>query len=311
MMHEGAILTSWWFSDYNAPVTDAALEHLHDLGVESVAILTTYYQDHPLSTDIQPDPLKTPSDSGLVHAIQKAKSLGMRTVIKPHVDLYAGGWRGNIDFGLADSAWADWFTSYSNFMMHYADIAEQEGVDMLVVGTELKGTTKRDVQWNQLINDIASVFSGELVYAANYDNYQNITWWDNPNLDYIGVNAYFPLTTSYEPTMSELLTELQAVSLDLEAFSQLHGKQIMITEFGYQSYDGTNTHPPWAPTFTSDGQEQADCYAAFFSTFHNQPFVGGMYIWKAYYNPWNDLDGFDFVAKPAELEVDTCYHMTD
>jgi hypothetical protein len=311
LMHEGVVLTSWWFNDYYSPVTDVTLEYLHDLGVESVAILATQYQNDALSTDIQPDVLKTPADWAIASAVQKAKSLGMRTVLKPHVDLYDGNWRGNIDFGLADAAWADWFASYRNLMMQYAGLAEQEGIDMLVIGTELKGTTKRAAEWNQLIDDVAAVFSGEITYGANYDNYQNITWWNNPNLDYIGVNAYFPLTATYDPTYSELLSAWAPIADEMRTFSQTVGKDIMITEIGYQSYDGTNTYPPWAPTLAHDGLEQADCIGAAFSTFHNQDFIGGMYIWKTYYNPWNDLDGFDFIGKPAEVEVNTTYHLTD
>ena len=78
-MHEGVNLTSWWYDDYSRSQVNYTLEYLHDLGVESVSILTTQYQDTSNPTSIYYDLYKTPLDSGIEHVIQKAKSLGMRT----------------------------------------------------------------------------------------------------------------------------------------------------------------------------------------------------------------------------------------
>ncbi len=46
-------------------------------------------------------------------------------------------------------------------------------------------------QWYQLIETIRGEYSGQLTYAANFDNYHNIAFWDK--LDFIGINAYFQL----------------------------------------------------------------------------------------------------------------------
>jgi hypothetical protein len=308
LMHEGVVLTSWWYDDYLRPQSDFTLEYLHGLGAESVSILATQYQDSSSPAAIYYDLWKTPMDSGIEHVIQKSKSLGMRTVLKPHVDPTDGTWRGNITFS-SEAEWASWFNSYKNFILHYAQLAEDNGVDMLVIGTELAGTTHREADWSQLIDDIKAVFSGEITYAADNDNYQNITWWNR--LDYIGVNAYFPLTASSDPTLSELISEWSLIAQELQAFSQAQGKKIIITEIGYQSYDGANMMPWWAPTSIPDEQEQADCYEAFLSNLFNQGFIAGIYPWMCYHNPWQDVDGFDFAAKPAEDNLGNYYHLMD
>ena len=45
--------------------------------------------------------------------------------------------------------------------------------------------------WWELIANIRQSYSGQLTYAANFDNYQEVYFWDQ--LDLIGINAYFPL----------------------------------------------------------------------------------------------------------------------
>ena len=46
--------------------------------------------------------------------------------------------------------------------------------------------------WNELILKIKKLYKGKLTYAANWDEYKRIHFWNV--LDYIGVDAYFPLT---------------------------------------------------------------------------------------------------------------------
>jgi len=49
-----------------------------------------------------------------------------------------------------------------------------------------------DGHWRALIGDIRDVYSGPLSYAANFDQFQEVGFWDA--LDVVGVNAYFPLS---------------------------------------------------------------------------------------------------------------------
>lgn len=304
-MQEGIQITSWWYNDYLMAQLDNTLDKMLGLGVESISILATYYQDSTSSTTIYPKAQKTPLDDGLETIIAKTKSRGMRTVLKPHIDPLSG-WRGDISFS-NEADWAAWFTSYNDFIMHYAQIAEDNGVDMFVIGTELKGTSQRP-EWSWIIDNVRSVYHGKIVYAADHSEYQDVPFWDK--LDYIGVNAYFELTNSLDPAPEDLDAAFQAISAEMQQFSQQKGKKIMITEIGYQSYDGTNMTPWWAPTSTPDQQEQADCYAAAFRAFFNKDFIAGMYFWDTHWN-MADLDGFGFVGKEAEAKVNEWYHKAD
>ena len=49
-----------------------------------------------------------------------------------------------------------------------------------------------DGYWRELISEIRAVYPGPLSYAANFDQFQEVGFWDA--LDVVGVNAYFPLS---------------------------------------------------------------------------------------------------------------------
>lgn len=305
LMHEGLHLTSWWNNDYLQDSLDTTLDKFQSLGADSISVLSTYYQDTESSTSIYAKSPKTPLDSGIEHALAKIKSRGMRTIFKPHVDPNSG-WRGNITF-TNEADWQAWFSSYKNFIMNYAQIAEDRGVDLFVIGTELKGTSQRP-EWSSIIDNIKSVYGGKITYAANHDEYLSVPFWDK--LDCIGVDAYFKLTGKMDPTPDELDAAFQAVAGQLQQFSQQKGKKIMLTEIGYQSHDGTNMTPWEAPASVPDQKEQADCYEAALKAFFNKDFIAGMYFWDTHWN-MADLDGFAFIGKQAEAAVKKWYHDAD
>lgn len=308
LMHEGMTLTSWYRGDYQGAHMENTLNGLFNIGVESVSVLATWYQDNASSTLIYPSGIKTPTDADIEYIIGRAKGFGMRTVLKPHVDPLDGDWRGYIEF-TTEAEWADWFSNYRNFILHYAQIAEEKGVDMLVIGTELEGTVHRP-EWNGIISDIRAAYSGEITYGANHDGCNEVPFWSQ--LDYIGVDAYFPLTGSLNPTRAELQNAWNLIAQDLEALSAANGgKKIMITEVGYQSRNGANISPWWAPTTVQDLQEQADCYNAMLNALFNKPFIAGIYPWMTYHSPTQDINGFDVLYKPAGTEISIFYHMMD
>ncbi|MEE9525777.1 MAG: hypothetical protein V3V78_04200 [Candidatus Woesearchaeota archaeon] len=306
MQHEGVNITSWWWNDYF--YIEDTLETLKGLGVEHVSFLTTQYQGTVDSTDISALASKTPSDNALKYAIGKAKEMGFKVTLKPHVDVIDGSYRGDITFS-NEADWADWFASYDDFITHYAGLAEDTGVDMLVIGTELDGTSHRSEWKDQIIPSIESEYDGKKTYAASDDDYQSIAWWDD--VDYIGVTLYRSLTATNDPTPAELDAEFVNIRSELEAFAQAEGQQIMISEVGFQSYDGTNTSPWWAPTTDVDELEQEMCYEAMYKALHNNPDIRGIYLWMSYHDPSQDVDGFDFIGKPAELTVNFYNHLED
>ena len=104
-------------------------------------------------------------------------------------------------------------------------------------------------KWYELIATVRESYNGKLTYAANFDNYQNVAFWDK--LDFIGINAYFKLR-DYKPNISEdnLTQEFQKswdnIFMDLERFRLENSleQKALFTELGYL-YKENSTIMPW------------------------------------------------------------------
>lgn len=258
------------------------------------------------------------SDEGLKTTTRLAKAQGVKTILKPHIWLRddAGKWRGEIEMK-SEENWKKWFSEYENFILHYAQLAEEEEMEMLCIGTELHKTcVEREKDWRSLIAKVRDVYSGPLTYAANFaDEFEDITFWDE--LDYIGVQAYFPLTENEEPTLAEVKSGWQTHIDKLEKFSARFNKPILFTEVGYKSTKDSGKEPWVWPNRMSvekrqqiySDETQSVLYEALFSEVFQKPFIAGFHIWKWFPTRISNSDpnrepsyhiGFTPQGKPAE-----------
>jgi hypothetical protein len=307
---KGMSYAAWWHDTYATENSDTSLENLKITGTEWVSLIVTWYQDNVSSTEIDNDSNRTPTGDSLIHAINKIHSLNMSVMLKPTVDLQVqnGNWRGSIYFDSEDE-WDAWFSSYERFILHYADLAEKNNVEQFCVGVEYKGTVHREYNWRDIIEKVRERYTGPITYASNWDNYKNINWWDA--LDFVSIDAYFPLTNKADPTVDELKNGWEKWENEIEEFQESVNKQIIFTEIGYCSRDGTNIKPYDYWTLGSvDLQEQADCYNATFQTFWGKPWLAGIYWWMWDSNP--EVGGpsdksYTTYRKPAESIVKEYY----
>ena len=63
-------------------------------------------------------------------------------------------------------------------------------------------------------------------------------------MDYIGIQAYFPITNKNNPSLREIKKGWKKQIELLEALSKKHNKPILFSETGYRS-DETATIEPW------------------------------------------------------------------
>ncbi|MFC1548855.1 hypothetical protein ACFL5E_02740 [Candidatus Omnitrophota bacterium] len=277
---KGMGFCTWSKEAYLNESSDESLTEVAGVGADWVSVLVTWYQTTPWSGDIQRTG-KTPSDESVIHVIRKAHELGMKVCLKMHLDLLDtsdGSWRGEIGC-MRESEWDEWFDKYTEYILHYAKIAEKEKAEMLCVGTELSTTaTAKGYMWEDLIRKVRGVYSGLLVYAAHWDRYLDIRFWDL--LDYVGVNAYFPLTEEMSPSYEELLEGWTKWLKEIEEFQERTGKPIIFPEAGCNSADGAAIRP-WehVPRSEVNIKLQEDYYKALLETFWDKEWFYGLHWW--------------------------------
>ena len=307
---------------YQSLRANQSLANLVGLGVNDIMVQATGYMDTASSTSIYLDPMKSPSDDSLSYIIQKIRGYGLRAVLKANFDVNDNTSRKRI----SPIDWNEWWQNYRTFVLHYAAIAENNGVAIFVIGTELDSAVQsvNEASWRDLIFDVSMIYSGKITYGASrvscspgrvpecVPGYREVSWWDA--LDYAGIDAWFPLTNINNPTVQQLLDAWKPWVADIEDW-QLHiGKPVLFTEMGYSSYDGTNRRPPtmWNGE-PLDFQEQVDTYEAAFRTFFDKVWLHGIYWWYWAVDPdaGGMSDGTWLVQdKPAEQTIATWYAKT-
>ncbi len=227
-------------------------------------------------------------DSGLIKTALLAREMGIKTMLKPHIWLRErseGKWRSDIEMQ-NEADWKEWFANYEAFILHYARLAESQHFEAFCIGTELYiASSTHEAEWRDLIQKVREVYSGQLTFAANfYKEYEAIAFWDA--LDFIGVQAYFPLTKSVDPTVKALKKGWAPHFAALKQIHQKWNKPVVFTEVGYRSSRDAGVEPwVWpergevAPDKIS-AQTQAHCYEAMFETFWKEDWMGGLFLWQ-------------------------------
>ena len=252
-------------------------------------------------------------DSAWISRIGQIRQKGFKVFLKPHVWLDQtenGEWRQHI-YPENSEEWALWKSDYRNFVLRYARIAESAGAEMFCVGTEFSRLSLEHAHyWRALIRDIRQVYSGKLTYAANWHKeYEELSFWSE--LDYIGVQAYFPLVKKEEPSSAEVAAGWSKYLPELRAVSERYKKPLLFTEMGYRSVPNAAVRPwEWIEDTGYTGlyspETQANSYRAFFETVWPEEWFAGVHLWQLradYTDPQSaDLD-FTPQFKPAAREI--------
>lgn len=235
-----------------------------------------------------------------------SKQEGIKTMLKPQIWIH-GSYTGA--FTLAnENDWLTWENNYRNYILGYAHLADSLAIEMFCIGTELKLVVEnRPKFWNNLIDSIRAFYDGELVYAANWDDYQQVPFWGK--LDYMGIDGYFPLSnaTDTTPSVKQLISSWQPIINDINQYRVLQKKDVIFTEIGYKSVNAC-TYEPWNPTSPAVNlQAQANATQAFFEAFAGKPWFKGAFFWKWYprHQTSGGVNNKDYTPqnKPAEIII--------
>ncbi|MDW3193830.1 MAG: glycoside hydrolase TIM-barrel-like domain-containing protein [Cytophagales bacterium] len=244
--------------------------------------------------------------------IKSTREAGYKVFVKPHIWMRTsadGKWRSDI-YPADDESWEQWKLTYRHFILRYARLAEAAGAEMFCVGAELtRLTLEKPEYWRELITEVRTVFSGKLTYAANwYREFEGITFWDQ--LDYVGVQAYFPLCDHENPDVAKIAEGWKRHIPALEKIHLKSGRPVLFTELGYKSTPNSAQKPwEWMEYENMDEMKvsfetQSNCYRAFFQTIWPKHWFAGVHLWQ-YRSDFEALTKdlqFDFTpqGKPAE-----------
>lgn len=274
------------------------LDEIEAVGATDLSIVVRWAQADVEAASIEPAEDVTVDDELVTWVIEAAHQRGLRVFLLPiiHVRERARGvWRGT----LAPTDPEAWWGAYARFILHYAGLSHDHGVELFSVGSELLSLEREDARWRALIAQVRERFDGELTYSANWDHFEVPTFWDA--LDVAGVTAYQELTDQPNPTVETIRSGWRLFRVRLTLWSMSHDLRVLFTEIGYPTHRQAAAHP-W--DYTARGPAapmlQARCYRAMVETWHDEEVLAGIFIWNWFGFRGPKDRGYTPRGKPAE-----------
>ncbi len=241
---------------------------------------------------------------GAKQYIEQLQKNNIKVMLKPQLWVWRGEFTGDIEMQ-SEADWEILEDSYSKYILDFAQVAEETKSDILCIGTELnKFINMRPDFWDQLIKDVKSIYKGKLTYAENWDTFANVHFWNE--LDFIGIDAYFPLSGEKNPSKENLITGWKQHKTKVELLSKQTKKQVLFTEYGYRSVDFT-AKEPWDSSRKSNIvnlEVQSVALEVLYEQFWQEDWFAGGFLWKWYHDHENagghNNDRFTPQNKPAE-----------
>ncbi|MCA9542395.1 MAG: hypothetical protein KC620_26040 [Myxococcales bacterium] len=296
------IALSLYFEDAARDLTyERMLDDIVAIGARHVSLTVQWAQTDVRASALAPHATETTPDATVRRVMRAARARGLSVMVFPIVWVEKramGEWRGT----LAPTDEAAWWRSYRAFILHYAGLAAAEGADLFSVGSEFASLEDREARWRALIAEVRGVFSGALLYSANWDHYAEVPFWDA--LDAIGLTGYYRLSEQLDPSQAELTAAWTTIRDRLLAWRARVGRPLVFTELGYPSLDGA-AYSPWDYTTgrAADPEEQRRCLAAFAAVWRDVPDLAGVFFWNAFGPRDGQNTWYTFWGKPAEAEV--------
>ncbi len=274
---------------YGTAYSEATLDHLARMGTTWISV-TPFGRIWSLgSTEIYMD-FEAPYEenrAAVREVIAQAHARGIRVLVVPHLWVWnETGWRGEIEPG-SPEGWRDYQESYRAFVLAWARDAAEAGADAMSIGVECTSWSGRFAPyWRALIAEIRAVFPGLLTYSANWDEAENVIFWDQ--LDLIGVQAFYPLAGHPGATYEEYLAGARAAREPLARLSETLSMPVLFVEIGYTTRRDAAVEPWLWPDGMSDvaysEEEQARATEALVSTFATEDWFAGFLVWRYYAN---------------------------
>lgn len=217
---------------------------------------------------------------GVEQYMDELRKRGVKIMLKPQIWVSRGQFTGYIEMNNEDD-WSVLESSYSKFILDFARQAEDLGIEIFCIGTELEKFIKnRPDYWSDLIKKVKKIYKGKLTYAANWDEFKRTPFWGQ--LDYIGLDAYFPVSNEKTPSVEDCIKGWNKHKTLIKKYHDSIAKPILFTEYGYRSVNYTGKEPWKVDRSKNDVNLQAQVNAtiALYETFWKENWFAGGFVWK-------------------------------
>lgn len=290
----GITLGTWYESNIFRDHLAEELTKMKNVGANTLSIAVAWFTPNVYSNEIRRMPSTwsdgqagvTISDDDLRSFVREARKLGLNTdiIIQLRCDNYSC-WTGAIQ----PSNFQVWDQSYIDYALYIAHIAEEEGVNRLILTDELESTQLREDFMLRLIKEVRTIFHGEVMINTTVENggfggYKNIPISVLQALDRLGLNTFIPATSKWDATADEMVNSL-VPKLDQIAdyYESIGYTNLSIGSVGAPWVDGGATSPGNPPNNTAiDYAEQALYLQAFLTALPKSKldtYTNGAVIW--------------------------------
>ena len=304
--HAGVSVVIYGNDPYFQQKAQALLNRLANLGVNSVSLVIPIFQDGPRASQVFVDAKKTPSDLRITSFVSEAHRRGFTVMLRPLLDIGVPetptDWRGSI----RPSDVTQWRQSYTALILDYAQLAARNEVEIFDIGSELDSMEPNTAFWQRLIVSVRSAYHGQVTYSSNWAK-----WYPayGSSLDFISIDAYFPLNRPATASASEIAKAWPQWINRMQAIARSFGKPLVLTELGATPLTGSFQQPwIWDNGQPIDLTAQQRYYQAACASV--VPRFSGVYWWMYTLDPpaKPELDrSYAVAGKPAEDDLKACF----
>jgi len=296
----------------NTPVTSEAIQPVIEVHANWVTLMPFGFMKTTSEISIQYNSKRQwwgETKEGITKTANEFHKKKIKIMLKPQIWIPNGGFTGMISMK-SEQDWITFEKSYEIFILDYAQVAKNSKIELFCIGTELNNfVITRPTYWKGLIQKIKKIYKGKITYAENWDTYKNVPFINK--LDYIGIDAYFPLAKEQTPTVAVIEKAWKPIKVAIKELNVKYQKPILFTEFGYQSKDFAALEP-WnhSKSGTVNLAAQKNALEAIFNQYWNEKWFAGGFLWKWYDEKnaggLNDAD-YTIQNKPAQKLVSDWY----
>jgi hypothetical protein len=323
----GVMINDWWREEWMESMNTTLSKVVTDTNSSWVQ-----YTPIPEITELYPLPKITKvanngtSDTEMVSIIQKAHDKGLKFFLNP------SPWSFQEDNSTEDHTqdwWNEFEAQWRPIMLEYAQMAEDNGVEMLafrmwpnIDGLNDSENAKINDLASSLLTDVRAIYHGKIsVQSICYDTSKHLLDV-HKNSDYVTMKifSFYPwhLGDTKDDNVSQIFNTLQVKMNDCHTYyTDQNISNVIVEQLSAASYDGSiiNLNPSDEgidsfhednASYALDLQEQADVYEATLRLISQEDWIVGNFAFTYFY--WDSVGkDINIRAKPAEKVVAKWY----